>query len=160
VVHAMGGVPLDVTDNGGLPYYYSWSKRDDAGQWELLASETDAILYDATAGEYRVTIEDANNVTIGQVYTLNQPGLLEIYHTQTDGFCVGGNDGAIDITITGGTAPYTIEWNSDNWDEGRDTEDLNELTKGTYNIIVTDVNGCRANKTIVIEEPEELVVNY
>src|SRR5690606_28042641 len=32
IVHAQGGVPLKVTDNGGLPYYYTWNKKDDAGQ--------------------------------------------------------------------------------------------------------------------------------
>ncbi len=160
VVHAQGGVTLDVTDNGGLPYYYSWSKKNETGTWELLTSETDSILDNATAGEYRVIIEDANNITIGQAYTLNQPGLLEISHTQTDVFCFGGNDGAIDITILGGTAPYNIEWNSDNWEEGKDIEDLSELTAGTYYVKVTDANGCTANKTIPIEEPEELIVTY
>lgn len=51
--------------------------------------------------------------------------------------CSGGNDGFINLSVAGGTAPYSY-----NWDNTPDVEDPSGLTAGTYNVTVTDANGC------------------
>ena len=49
-------------------------------------------------------------------------------------------DGAIDITLTGGVAPFTFSWSGPNI-FGATTEDLTDLMAGTYSVVVTDANG-------------------
>lgn len=55
------------------------------------------------------------------------------------------NDGTADITVSGGTAPYTF-----NWSNGSTTEDLSGLAGGNYTVIVTDANSCSENASITI----------
>src|SRR5690606_20548103 len=172
IAHAEGGVELEVTDNGGLPYYYTWKKKNEEGNWITL-SETSEKLSDIGSGVYAVNIKDAKGIIIGRsennvvvepedvTYTLTEPELLEIKHnSKIDVYCHGGNDGSIDVAITGGTAPYTIEWQSDQLETNRSTEDLTGLTAGTYYINVTDAKGCKTNAIVEIEEPGALLVNY
>ncbi len=67
--------------------------------------------------------------------------------------CFGANNGTITITISGGTGPYTIEWNK-NGNTYSSDEDLTNLTPGTYSVAVTDANGSVDSITdIVISQP-------
>src|SRR5207253_124143 len=61
----------------------------------------------------------------------------------------GGNDGSIDVTTTGGTPPYHYLWN-----DGATTEDRSHLSAGTYTVTVTDNNGCPAQQTFTVHEPQ------
>jgi hypothetical protein len=56
-------------------------------------------------------------------------------------------DGAADLTITNGEAPYTIEWSN-----GAITEDITGLATGNYTVTVTDNAGCERQKTVSINE--------
>ncbi len=69
--------------------------------------------------------------------------------------CNGGNDGAIDITRSGGKSPFSYLWTPGSLT----TADINSLTAGTYLLIVTDNIGCQNNSfsQIVTEPP---VINY
>jgi gliding motility-associated-like protein len=63
----------------------------------------------------------------------------------TDESCSGANDGSIDLTVNGGTLPYTFIWNN-----GETTEDISDLVPAPYIIIVTDSNGCSVTDNIDI----------
>ncbi|MBP9881285.1 MAG: T9SS type A sorting domain-containing protein, partial [Chitinophagales bacterium] len=54
------------------------------------------------------------------------------------------NNGAIDITVSNGTAPYTFLWSN-----GATTQDISGLSAGTYTVDITDNIGCAI--TIVAE---------
>ena len=62
--------------------------------------------------------------------------------------CFNGTNGSINLTITGGTAPYSI-----NWSNASTTEDLFNLTVGNYIVNVIDANGCDSTASIFITGP-------
>ncbi len=90
------------------------------------------------AGSYCVVINDGNAcVAGGACFTIESPDPLNLLFENTDD-CVGG--GAIDLTVTGGTPPYSYDWAD--LTPTSDPEDRLGLSQGNYSITVTDANGC------------------
>ena len=58
--------------------------------------------------------------------------------------------GNVDLTVEGGTAPYTYDWDNDGTGDF-DGEDVSGLEAGTYEVTVTDVNGCTATLSVVVD---------
>jgi hypothetical protein len=72
--------------------------------------------------------------------------------TKTDETCATAN-GTIDVTVSGGTNPYTYAWN-----DGDTTEDRTDLAPGTYTVTVTDGNNCTAAiSSVIIADPIPVV---
>jgi len=65
--------------------------------------------------------------------------------------CFGKKDGSINLTVTGGTAPFTYLWSND-----ATTEDLAALPSGYYRVTVRDANSMEAEAQITLTEPEQL----
>ncbi|MBI3133495.1 MAG: T9SS type A sorting domain-containing protein [Bacteroidetes bacterium] len=55
---------------------------------------------------------------------------------------MSGNDGTINITVTGGNPAYTFDWDNDGTGDTDDTEDLSGLVAGTYIVVVDDQSSC------------------
>jgi len=89
------------------------------------------------------TIDDQNGNTITQSQNIYIQSDLVISTTQSDE--VFGSDGSISLTMIGGLQPYTVLWSN-----GETTENLQDLTSGTYSVEVTDGNGCLRTETILI----------
>ncbi len=165
-ITATGGVPLQPSANNGLLYYYTWKKETSPGVWAVLTDQTTNIASNLDTGNYAVNIEDANGIIIGtytnnvlvnptdELYTLNQPDLLQISLTKTNLFCANGNDATSTVSITGGTAPYTIQWSN-----GDTTETATNLIAGNYIAYVTDARGCQASGNITIDQPGGLTID-
>src|SRR5690606_13578532 len=83
---------------------------------------------------------------------------LSVIGIVTNADCSGGNDGEIDITISGGTSNYTVSWNADNGFTSS-FQDISNLAVGTYRLDITDANGCSLNGTeFTLTEPTALVL--
>ncbi|PLX04776.1 MAG: hypothetical protein C0594_08850, partial [Marinilabiliales bacterium] len=100
------------------------------------------------AGTVTVTVTDGNGCTDNTSATIIEPTLLSITTNSTDVACNGGTNGSVSVSPTGGTTPYTY-----NWDNGAGTTASSTgLAAGTYNVTVTDGNGCVANGSATINE--------
>lgn len=62
--------------------------------------------------------------------------------------------GAIDLTVSGGTTPYTYLWSNN-----ETTEDLSALASGNYSVVVTDSNGCNTNSSATLSQPDAIFVS-
>ncbi|HRI26498.1 MAG TPA: hypothetical protein PK239_16955, partial [Chitinophagales bacterium] len=103
------------------------------------------------AGTYSVTVTDAGNCSATTSVTVDEPAVLGMTGTVNDVTISGGSDGSIDVTVTGGTLPYTYLWS-----DGATTEDRTNLPSGTYTVTVTDANGCSEEATFTINEPDAI----
>lgn len=129
---------LTATVQGGTaPYSYAWSNES-----------TEQNLTGLSAGTYTLTITDANGCTVEASASLTDPDEINVVPAKKDVTCENGNDGEIDITVSGGLAPYTYTWSN-----GETTEDIDELPAGTYTVDITDARGCQTNLNVTILEP-------
>lgn len=65
--------------------------------------------------------------------------------------CLGGNNGALSATISGGSAPYTLSWNT-----GASTANISGLTAGNYTLYIQDANGCLDTLSTAVGSPTAL----
>jgi large repetitive protein len=134
---ATGGVNLTVT-GGTAPYTYLWSN-----------GATTEDLTNVVAGTYNVTITDANGCTTTASGIVTQPAAaLAGTTTTTAVLCFGDATGGVNLTVTGGTAPYSYLWSN-----GATTEDLTNVIAGTYNVTITDANGCTTTASGIVTQP-------
>ncbi|MGR7814019.1 PKD domain-containing protein [Lacinutrix undariae] len=106
-------------------------------------------------GTYNLTISDGTPCYIYETFTILEPDILAITANISNAFdCDDPNSGAINLIITGGTTPYTV-----NWSNGSTTEDLNNIPPGTYFVEVVDANGCEISDSYTIVRPSPIVVD-
>ena len=141
---ADGYIFYDV-QGGTLPYVNSWSNGD-----------TTANIFNLTAGQYIVTTTDGNGCTLPTVITVQQPSQITVAYNANPVQCFGQSNGGVDITVTGGTTPYTYQWMDAQFVLSAITQDLTNYPAGTYNVKVTDSVGCETMIAIVIQEPAKL----
>ncbi len=122
--------------NGGVePYSYNWG------------FSTDKDISGLSAGEYTLTVSDAGGQTDIQTFLVQSPPQLSIGLDQIERETANGNDGAIFISVSGGTPNYTFSWTGPNGFTST-SEDITGLAEGTYNLTVIDENGCTASRII------------
>lgn len=137
-----------VTATGGTaPYSYQWNDP---------ASQTGPTATGLCAGIYSVVVTDANNCVSITTVTITQPNALSVFTTRNDPVCFGVCNGAATAFASGGTFPYTYQWNDPN---GQATVQATNLCPGTYVVVVTDANGCTATSTVTILQPLEILAN-
>ncbi len=95
------------------------------------------VFENLSAGEYEVIVCDVNGCILVTVICLQEADTLMAAATATDESCGNGGDGGVDLTVSGGTLPYTYLW-----DTGAITEDLENVSAGIYSVSVTDGNDC------------------
>lgn len=134
---------IDLTVTGGTaPYTFMWSNG--------VAVED---LVNVAAGNYSVVITDASGCTTTVTETVDQPALpLSGTAAITKVLCFDGTTGAINLTVNGGTPPYSFAWNN-----GASTEDLLNIPAGSYTVIITDSKGCTATVAASVTGPSAAV---
>lgn len=114
---------------------------------------TDALTdRDVTINSEEVTFNQCD----GQVVVGN--GNNPITASVTQPSCNGETDGAINITVTGGTPGYTYQWTK-NGSNFATSEDLTNLSAGTYVVTVTDAGGTQFTLEVILNNPPGVVIN-
>lgn len=126
--------------NGAVPYTYAWSNNT-----------TGDTLRNVSPGTYYITVTDALQCKVRDTVVITEPTALALTRTVTNASCAGVADGQIDITVSGGTAPYTYLWSNN-----ATTEDISGLAAGIYRPTATDANGCTVSATITVAEPNAM----
>ncbi len=136
-----GAINTTVT-GGTTPYSYSW------GGGIITPNRTGLA-----AGAYTITVSDNVGCTVANTTTITEPAVISIVPAMTDVACAGGNTGAINLTVSGGTSPYTF-----NWGGGVVTQNRTGLAQGTYSVTVTDNAGCTRNSTSTVAQNASLSI--
>ena len=125
-----GGIQLNLTNNTTTSIL--WSEGTSGNQ-----------LSGVGAGNYNAVLSYGNGCAIQQSFTLTAPSAITATALITNE--TAPNNGGIDLTVTGGVAPYSFLW-----DNNQMLEDLSALNAGTYQLQITDANGCQVGDSFQV----------
>ena len=138
-----GSILITTFPSGGQePYQFLWS-NDQQG----------AILGNAAAGSYQLTITDAQQCTVIEEINVDYVSPFTINYNVTEASCADEQDGAIDLNITGGLPPYSISWST-----GETTESLSGIPPGQFEVNVTS-GSCAIFQSITVGGPPQIELN-
>ncbi len=139
-----GSITLTVTGGTGN-YTYLWSTGSGNG----------ASAQSLVAGNYTVTVTDANACSTSLVMQVSSPSILATNPSVIHITCKGADDGAAAVNPTGGVSPYNYNWSTG----AAGVSSISGLTPGLYTVTVTDQNGCTSQSGIQVNEPAQLLLN-
>jgi len=110
------------------PYTYDWSN-----------SATTEDIMNLASGPYTLTVTDNSGCTsISGPHTVLQANAPVVTLSSIDSAsCNGNNDGAVNLSVSGGTPTITYLWS-----DGQVTQDATGLIAGSYSVTVSDASGC------------------
>ncbi|MEM6396910.1 MAG: gliding motility-associated C-terminal domain-containing protein [Bacteroidota bacterium] len=127
------GIIIITPSGGNGSYTYQWSSGQNTN------------IITGPAGDYQLTVTDANGCTVENVYTIQESIQLTSTAILTQPVCADDTTGAIDLTVDSGTAPFTFSWSN-----SETTEDVFNLSSGDYTVTITDGSNCEAVSTFTI----------
>lgn len=135
---------------GTMPYNF---------QWPAPTNSTTAENANLPAGTYMVTVTDANGCMATAPATITEPTVIMTSTSSTDTQCSGFNDGTATVTPTGGTPimpgnTYNFQWDANA--NNQTTQTATGLVAGTYDVTVTDANGCMVVATATVNQPNTI----
>ena len=116
---------------GTMPYSYLWSD-----------GQTSDLVIDLAPGTYSVTVTDATGCTAETSVEINTLPAIDLQIEDVVPASTVAQNGAIDITVSGGTPPFTYDWYDESGSLLSIEQDLTGVAAGNYFVIVTDANGC------------------
>ncbi|MGD9494202.1 MAG: gliding motility-associated C-terminal domain-containing protein [Bacteroidales bacterium] len=137
-----------MASGGTTPYYIRWDDTD------YLMQNNGHKIENLYSGYYQIIVTDANGCKSAQTLFVNQPDSIHSSAIEGITSCWGGNDGTIDLSASGGTAPYGFIWSN-----GQTSEDVSSAETGTYSVTITDDHGCTKTATYHIGTMPEIIVN-
>ncbi len=137
-----GQATVSIT-GGTIPYTYNWDN-----------GETDTTAYTLTTGIHEVTVTDNNSCEITDSIYIDSIPFLTISLENTSPANCTACDGAADITVIGGTAPYTYSWSN-----GNANEDPTDLCADINTLTVTDSKGCSTTIEVNIGSISTLLID-
>nr|WP_319511266.1 HYR domain-containing protein [uncultured Draconibacterium sp.] len=140
---------VTITANGGIPpYEYIFNG----------VTQSSNVFTGILAGNNLAwSVRDANGCEFitGSPVNMVAPDALSASATPTHLQCYNDNSGSIELTVTGGTMPYSFAW-----DNGAgNVEDPSGLAANSYSVTITDAKGCTTAATATVNQPAELTAS-
>lgn len=129
---------VSILVSGATPNYtYLWS-----------TGSVNANLTGLVAGNYAVTVRDANLCQTTRSYTITQPDSMKFDLLKTNSHCASSKDGVIQVAnLSGGVMPPSFAWS-----HGPNSMNVNSLDPfNTYTLTITDNNGCKKQRSSYID---------
>lgn len=136
----LGSISL-VASGGTEPYSFTWSNG-------ATGADIDAL----SEGYYTVTITDSNGCNLKRTFSVKTDNTLSASARITNTNCFNDPIGAIELQISGGTAPYSVEWST-----GEQQENLTGLVAGKYTAHISDAAGCTLQYSAYVRETQLFV---
>lgn len=134
---------IDLSPVGGTgAYTFSWANS----LFNLSVLTEDLVGF--PADQYRFEVIDENGCTFIDTLEITEPPILATTVVGVDILCHDGNNGSVDLTVTGGVSNYVYSWNT-----LAITEDITSLIAGFYEVTVTDAQGCTILDSVTLHEP-------
>jgi gliding motility-associated-like protein len=131
---------------GGNPdYRYKWSNSD------FVLGDTTHYPKELFSDYYTLEIIDTKGCELIDSALVIEPNPLVINLEATDATCFNKPDGSVELSISGGTLPYSSLWST-----GTRTEDIQQLLAGIYRVDVVDSLGCTRYGVITVGQPDSL----
>lgn len=131
---------------GGTPdYRYKWSNSS------FVLGDTTFHPINLYRDDYTLEVTDANGCVLIDSVRVEEPNPLVINLEAMEATCFNKPDGSIDLSVSGGTTPYSFLWSTDSRNE-----DLDNLYSETYQVVVVDVLGCTRFGEIHVGQPDSL----
>jgi gliding motility-associated-like protein len=127
---------------GTAPYMYQWSGASPSSS---------GILGQVAAGQYGLTLTDANQCALSTQVSLTQPEALMLYLLTDAPNCNEPRSGVIEVDVFGGVEPYSYVLNGGLM---QSTGVFTLLESGNYSIQVMDANGCQISEMTTLEQDE------
>ncbi|MBA4321557.1 MAG: hypothetical protein C0408_01945, partial [Odoribacter sp.] len=140
---------------GKSPYIYNWTGPDG-----YVSSNQN--ITGLKAGQYSLQITDANLCTATGIFNLSEPGKLDmtvsLSASTVGGFninCAGTSTGSINLEAVNNVG--TTNWL---WSDGYTGKSHSNIPAGTYRVILTDLNNCNKDSTIILTEPDSIKISF
>lgn len=146
---ADGTLTYNLTE-GTAPYSFTLNDSELAN-----SSDTMGILNNLLAGMLDIIVTDADNCIDTLSIEVASPDSISIDATIADALCRDGNDGSIDLIISGGTGTLTP-----NWSTGATTSNIDGLIAGMYDVSILDENNCRLDTSFTIGQPDSILIDF
>ncbi|MBS1634326.1 MAG: gliding motility-associated C-terminal domain-containing protein [Bacteroidetes bacterium] len=136
------GVASSIAANGAAPYSYTWTPSGGNA----------SVANGLPAGNYTLTIADANNCQVTSTVAITQPPALTVTVNTSQINCFGAANGSATVSASGGVAPLSYSWSPNTGS----SPTVSGLAPGNYTVITTDQNNCTSTQSIAITQPSVL----
>jgi hypothetical protein len=151
-----GSISITNISGGTAPYNWSYSRTSpSSGTGSGTSSSFPINITGLIAGTYNFTITDAGGCSDVSTIQIMEPSPLVATISATNISCFNANNGNINLSVSGGTAPYIFNWSD--LPASSDPEDRTSLSPGNYSVIITDSKGCQTNASVIITQPSSLL---
>ncbi len=124
-----------IVSGGSQPYTFAWQDGSNNCDYP-----------NAVAGQYSVSITDANGCMEIRTVSVNEPTAISTTTTSTNTSTANSNDGTASVTPVGGTGDFSFLWSN-----GATTQEITNLAPGSYSVVISDENGCSASAAVVVQ---------